>query len=75
MASHGLRLVQVRHAHAQLQELIEHVLSGELVFPIETLPFTEIAEAHRRLDAKHARGKLVLDLSDNPHLPENAKAA
>ena len=43
--------------------------SGQLVLPVEAIAFTQIAEAHRRLDSKRARGKLVLDLSDNPRLP------
>ncbi len=69
MVSHGIRLVRVQHSTAQLRELLDGVAAETLRLPVETLPFTEIVEAHKRLDAKHARGKLVLDLSDNPHLP------
>lgn len=73
ISSHGLRLVQVRHSPEQLQELLTAVSNGSLVFPVEAIPFTDIAEAHRRLDSKHATGKIVLDLSDNPYLTESAK--
>lgn len=69
MSSHGLQLVQVRHSATQLAELLGAATSGKLVLPVEVLPLTEIVEAHRRMDAKHSRGKLVLDNSDNPLLP------
>lgn len=72
MQSHGLRLVSVRHSHQQLQELFQAIANGTLKLPVATLPFTEIVEAHRRLDSKHAQGKLVLDLSDNPFLTDPA---
>ena len=38
--------------------------------PVQTLTLDQIVEAHRRLDSGRARGKTVLDLSDNPYLPE-----
>ncbi|MET4159758.1 NADP-dependent oxidoreductase [Agromyces sp. PvR057] len=75
MSSHGIRLVQVRRSAAQLQELLDAVAGGTLVLPVEAMAFTRIVEAHRRLDAGHSRGKLVLDLSDNPHLPGERTAA
>lgn len=69
MQSHGIRLVQVQRSREQLTALLSAVAAGTLELQVEALPFTRIVEAHERLDAKHARGKLVLDLSDNPHLP------
>ncbi|UVF80052.1 NADP-dependent oxidoreductase [Gordonia mangrovi] len=69
MMSHDIPLVRVQHSSAQLAELLGAIADGTLILPVETMPFTEIVEAHRRLDAKHATGKLVLDLADNPHLP------
>lgn len=66
--AYGIRLVQVRHSPDQMRELLERVEAGTLVLPVTTLPFTHIVEAHRRLDAKHSTGKLVLDLADNPYL-------
>ncbi|WP_051217903.1 NADP-dependent oxidoreductase [Nocardioides insulae] len=69
MAGHGIRLVRVQRSSATMAVLLDAIAAGTLTLPVESLPFTEIVEAHRRLDAKHARGKLVLDLSDNPHLP------
>lgn len=68
LASHGLPLVQVRHSRAQLDRLVRAVLAGELRLPVEAIPFTDIVAAHRRLDTRHAVGKIVLDLSDNPYL-------
>ncbi|MFE9817926.1 NADP-dependent oxidoreductase [Streptomyces sp. NBC_00236] len=75
MASHGIRLVQTRRSRAQLSTLLDGIAAGTLKLPVKALPFTEIVEAHQRLDAQHARGKLVLDLSDNPHLPDFDKDA
>ncbi len=75
MSSHRLRLVQTQRSAARLRQLLDAVTDGSLRFPVTTLPFTEIVEAHRRLDAKHANGKLVLDLSDNPLLPTTPKEA
>lgn len=68
MASHGLRLVRVQHSPDKLRRLVDGILGGDLRLPVEAIPFTQIAEAHRRLDGKHSQGKVVLDLSDNPHL-------
>ena len=68
MSSHGIRLVQTRPSADGIRELAEALPSGALTLPVEPVPFERIVDAHRRLDAKHARGKLVLDLSDNPHL-------
>lgn len=68
--SHRLPLVRARRTPEQMAELVGALTDGTLHFPVETLPLTHIVEAHRRLDAKHARGKLVLDVSDNPHLPQ-----
>lgn len=67
--AHGIRLVQSRANRQQLGELLDAVGDGSLTLPVSTLPFTQTVEAHRRLDAKHSTGKLVLDLSDNPWLP------
>lgn len=67
-ASHGIPLVRSNATAAQMRDLVASVVDGGLVVPVESLPFDEIQETHRRLDSKHARGKLVLDLSDNPHL-------
>lgn len=72
MTSHGLRLISVRHTPAQREELFCATAQGALEIPVATLPFTQIVEAHARLDSKHAQGKLVLDFSDNPHLPSAA---
>ncbi|MFF1968881.1 NADP-dependent oxidoreductase [Streptomyces sp. NPDC058232] len=69
MQSHGIKFVQVQRSNTRLRQLLDAVVTGSLTFPVETVPFKDIVEAHRRLDAKHARGKLVLDLSDNPLLP------
>lgn len=75
MMSHRLELVRTQPSPARLAALLAAVERGEVQLPVQSLPFTEIVEAHRRLGAKRATGKLVLDLSDNPHLPATAKDA
>lgn len=75
MMSHRLELVRTQPSPARLAALLAAVERGEVHLPVQSLPFTEIVEAHRRLDAKRATGKLVLDLSDNPHLPATAQDA
>lgn len=67
MQSHGLPLVRTRPSAEGILELSQALRSGVLTLPVEAVLLAEVTEAHRRLDAKHARGKLVLDLSDNPH--------
>ena len=72
MSSHGLPLVQVQYSRTGVEELVALASDGQLRLETEGIPFTRIADAHRRLDARHGRGKLVLDLSDNPFLAEFA---
>lgn len=52
-----------------MRELVAMVADGRLTLPVDSVPFADIDTAHERLDAKHARGKTVLDLSDNAFLP------
>lgn len=75
MSSHGLPLVSVKHSAAQFSELVQAYLGGSLKIEIAQLPFSEVVEAHRRMDAKHSRGKLVLDFADNPFLQNLKKVA
>ncbi|MCH8683815.1 NADP-dependent oxidoreductase [Pedomonas mirosovicensis] len=56
--------LSVRPDGGQLAELAGLVASGAVSLPeIETLPLERIAEAHRRSEAGHVRGKLVLTIS------------
>jgi enoyl reductase len=68
--SHGIPFIQVQRSQERLARLLTDAASGTLRMPVQTLPLKEIVEAHRRLDSGHALGKTVLDLSDNPYLPE-----
>lgn len=75
MSSHGLPLVQVQYSRAGVEELVAAAANGSLRLDTEGIPFTEIVAAHHRLDAGHGRGKIVLDLSDNPYLNQDPAAA
>lgn len=68
MSSHGIRLVQFQPSPAYVRTLLDAMASGDVRVEVTTLPFADVVEAHRRMDTKHSRGKLVLDHSDNPHL-------
>lgn len=70
--SHGIELVRTSRSRARLEALLDAVATGDLELPVVSVPFTDIVEAHRRVDAKHSRGKLVLDFADNQHLPTGA---
>lgn len=48
----------------RLEELAPAIVAGELNIEVsDVLALEEVAEAHRRLEAGHARGKIVLDLT------------
>lgn len=68
MQSHGLPLVQVRQSQENLRRLHAAITDGSIALPVATIAFEDIVEAHRRLDAGHARGKTVLDHRTNPNL-------
>ncbi len=68
--SHRIPLIQVQRSQARLARLLADAAAGTLRMPVQTLTLDQIVEAHRRLDSGRARGKTVLDLSDNPYLPE-----
>ena len=66
--SHGLPLVSVKHDPSYFGEMAKAYQAGTFRLEVNPLPFTEIVQAHKNMDAKHSRGKLVLDLADNPYL-------
>lgn len=68
MQSHGLPLVQVRQSQENLRRLHAGIADGSISLPVDAIAFEDIVEAHRRLDAGHARGKTVLDHQTNPYL-------
>lgn len=57
------KLVVVRSRRAQLDWLSEQIDAGELKVPIDrTFPLREAREAHRFIETKRARGKVVLEV-------------
>ena len=60
----------MQRSQARLTRLLRDAAAGTLRMPVQTLRLDQIVEAHRRLDAGRALGKTVLDLADNPDLPE-----
>lgn len=66
--SHDLELVSSRPNGSQFAQLADAYAKGKLNLAVNTLPFTQVVQAHQSMDAKHSRGKLVLENSDNPYL-------
>ncbi|WP_155375039.1 NAD(P)-dependent alcohol dehydrogenase [Catellatospora vulcania] len=62
-----LRVVAARRDTADLDHLADLVAAGRLCPVIERVrPLSETAEALRRLETDHARGKIVLTVPDSP---------
>lgn len=63
IAAHGGRYVFVRPAPAQLEHLSGLVDDGVVQIPVSgRFPLADAAAAHERLDQRHVRGKLVLEV-------------
>jgi hypothetical protein len=41
-------------------EVIALAARGDLVMPVRAYPFAEVVEAHRAVESRHGRGKVVL---------------
>ena len=69
-AKRDIRILSNMVAVARLPEhltgLAALCASGNVKPPaIETMPLDEAAEAHRRVEAQHVRGKIILDVADH----------
>jgi NADPH:quinone reductase len=67
-AERGVRIVPTMSSYersgAQLRELVRLMAAGALrPPPLTVLPLSEVADAHRRVQAGHVRGKIVLDVA------------
>ncbi len=59
----GGRFVVVRQSVADLLQLVEYVEEGKLTVHVSArFPLQEAAEAQRLIDARHTRGKIVLEV-------------
>ncbi|WP_224240516.1 zinc-binding dehydrogenase [Hyalangium gracile] len=61
---HGVFLLRERRRLEELTRLIERDHLQPLVESV--LPLAQVADAHRRLDSGHGRGKVVLSISSTP---------
>ena len=65
-AMRGLRasVVAMYQSSKDLELIADAILQGRIKTPeIDVLPLADIAEAHRRLEDGHTRGKIVLDIA------------
>lgn len=70
--THGIRFISAQRSQSRLSRVLRDAGAGILHMPVTSLPLNDIVEIHRILDTHHAVGKTVVDLSDNPHLPQEA---
>jgi enoyl reductase len=57
----GVRRLSTERSAAQLRELTALYENGKLRVTVShCFPFTEAADAHRRIETGHVRGKIVL---------------
>ncbi|MDI6101248.1 NADP-dependent oxidoreductase [Actinoplanes sp. NEAU-A12] len=60
----GTRVVRAGRSPARLAEVVALAAAGELVLPVLTFPLEAVAEAHAAVESRHARGKVVLTVSE-----------
>jgi NADPH:quinone reductase-like Zn-dependent oxidoreductase len=59
-AEHGIRVVRAGRSPARLAEMIALAARGELVMPVRRYALADVVEAHRAVESRHGRGKVVL---------------
>lgn len=59
-AEHGIRVVRAGRSPARLAEVARLAAAGALLMPVRQYRLDEVVEAHRVVEARHGRGKLVL---------------
>ncbi|HEX5598216.1 MAG TPA: NADP-dependent oxidoreductase [Micromonosporaceae bacterium] len=59
-AEYGIRVVRAGRSPARLAEVIGLAARGELVMPVRPYRFADMVEAHRAVESRHGRGKVVL---------------
>jgi enoyl reductase len=56
----GARVVRAGRSPARLAEVVRLAADGRMVLPIRAYPLAEAAQAHRSVESRHGRGKVVL---------------
>jgi len=59
-AEYGIRVVRAGRSPARLAEMIALAARGELVMPARPYAFADVVHAHRAVESRHGRGKVVL---------------
>jgi NADPH:quinone reductase-like Zn-dependent oxidoreductase len=65
-AKHGIRCSGLMaHPDANVLEEVTKLIEANKITPIvsQTFPLTDVAEAHRQIDTRHTRGKIVLKVA------------
>lgn len=61
-AEHGTRVVRAGRDPGRLAHVVELAAQGKVVLPVQAFPLDEVAAAHRAVESRHSRGKVVLTL-------------
>ncbi|MEU4242315.1 NADP-dependent oxidoreductase [Actinoplanes sp. NPDC026619] len=59
-AEHGARVVRAGRDPRRLAEVIELAGEGQVVMPVRAYPLSDVVAAHRVVESRHGRGKVVL---------------
>jgi enoyl reductase len=59
-AEHGTRVVRAGRDPRRLAEVIELAGKGQVTMPVRAYPLSEVVAAHRVVESRHGRGKVVL---------------
>jgi NADPH:quinone reductase-like Zn-dependent oxidoreductase len=65
-AEHGTRVVRAGRDPQRLAAVIARAASGRLTMPVRAYPLSEVAAAHRVVETRHGRGKVVLIVEPGP---------
>jgi NADPH:quinone reductase-like Zn-dependent oxidoreductase len=61
-AEHGARVVRAGRDPKRLAHVVELAARGKVVLPVQRFPLDEVVAAHRAVESRHSRGKVVLTL-------------
>lgn len=65
-AEHGTRVVRAGRDPRRLAEVAELAARGRITMPVRAYPLSDVAAAHRVVESRHGRGKVVLIVEPQP---------
>ncbi|GAA0555362.1 NADP-dependent oxidoreductase [Paractinoplanes ferrugineus] len=59
-AGHGVRVVRAGRDPRRLAAVLDRAAKGQVTMPVRAYPLAEVVAAHRVVESRHGRGKVVL---------------